>query len=507
VTLAVQNGNRLTARSEGKESKMERNDTKNAWELHGIPSNLDAEEGVLGSLLIMPESIDEIASILKPADFVDESHRRIYSAIADMYAAGKKVDPVLLVDELRRRKQLDEVGGYAKLGKLTKAVPHCAHLVYYANLVIEEALRRALIEASSETIRDVVDQKDHARSLLTVAEGRLATLSEGRTIAKAETIKEVLHQSIDAAEHRKAGASDAGSVRTGFTGFDSMTGGLREGELVILAARPSMGKSAWALNVATNVAAGADDEAGKVVLFVSLEMSKVELGMRLLSSEGRVDGHRLQRGTFNDDDRRRIKEAYGRISPAGLFVEDAPYRTVTSIAAAARLLKRREGSLSLIVIDYLQLLEADDHKIPREQQVARMTRRLKGLARDLKVPVLCLAQLNRQTEQGGNNRPRLAHLRESGAIEQDADVVLFVHREEYYLPPGKAREEVAGQAEIIVAKQRNGPIGEVKLAWSPSYTRFDTLAPKRHDSIDQWNRRDEEPAYTGNFTGDGWGGN
>ena len=270
-------------------------------------------------------------------------------------------------------------------------------------------------------------------------------------------------------------------METGFADLDTLTGGLHNSELVILAARPSMGKTAFAMNIAENVSVNQ----AVPTLFVSLEMSSLELADRLLCSVGRINGHRLRNGTLPQDERRRLVAIAGKLSQAKLYVDDSPSRTVTEIAAAARRIKRREGRIGLIVIDYLQLIEPDNASDPRQEQVAKIARRLKGLARELEAPVLCLAQVNRQAEDAREHRPRLSHLRESGAIEQDADVVMFVHREEYYRR-GEEREQFAGQAEIIIAKQRNGPIGDVELVWRKEYTRFEDKAPERLEEFDEY---------------------
>jgi replicative DNA helicase len=291
-----------------------------------------------------------------------------------------------------------------------------------------------------------------------------------------------LHESLVRIDARMKHEHATGGIETGFTDFDTLTGGMHDSELIILAARPSMGKTALAMNIAEHVSLASKN----TTLFVSLEMSSLELGDRLLCSAARVNGHRLRNGTISNDDRRKLIEKAAEISLAPLFVDDTPSRTMTEIAAAARRLKRR-NQLGLVVIDYLQLIEPDNPKDPRQEQVAKIARRLKGMARELKVPVLCLAQLNRQAEISRDSKPRLSHLRESGAIEQDADVVMFVHREEYYCTNEEDRARVAGQAEIIIAKQRNGPIGEVKLHWQHEFTRFDNAAYKPYDEFEQYN--------------------
>ena len=278
-------------------------------------------------------------------------------------------------------------------------------------------------------------------------------------------------------------------MESGFAKMDEMTGGFRENELLILAARPSMGKTAFAMNVAANVSV----RQNVPVLFISLEMGCTELIDRMLCSEARVNGHQLRNGSISQEDRKRLTSTAGQIASAPFYVDDSPSRTVSEIAAAGRRVKRSEGRLGLIVIDYLQLIEPDNSSDPRQEQVAKIARRLKGMARELKVPILCLAQLNRQAEDSRDHRPKLSHLRESGAIEQDADVVMFVHREEYYRKGDPEAEELKGQALIIIEKQRNGPTGDVELVWKRDYTRFEDRAPERFSSFDEY----EQPAADG----------
>jgi replicative DNA helicase len=287
---------------------------------------------------------------------------------------------------------------------------------------------------------------------------------------------------MDRLDARMRGEQTQDAIDTGFSDLDALMGGLHNSELIILAARPSMGKTAFAMNIAEYAAMAV----GRPVLFVSLEMSGVELADRLLCSVARVDSHRLRNGTLANSDKLRLVETASEISKAPLYVDDSPSRTVSEISAAARRIKRRENDLGLIVIDYLQLIEPDNPNDSRQEQVAKIARRLKGLAREAKVPMLCLAQLNRQAEDSRDHRPRLSHLRESGAIEQDADVVMFVHREEYYLR-GEEQKEHEGLAEIIISKQRNGPVGDVELRWEKKFTRFQSKAPERLEEFDQYN--------------------
>lgn len=444
------------------------------------PFDLEAEMGVIGSILLLPEVSDEIAS-LRPDDFYDDANRKIYETLREMHDTGEKIDITLLVSKLRTAGEYEKVGGAAYLAKLSASVPNAAHAVYYADIVTEKAVFRKLIASSTEILKDSYEQTSSAKELCAQAEQKIFAIMDGRSSQSVHSISDVLHEAMDRMEARLRDDYETGSAESGFTQFDEMTGGLHSGELIILAARPSMGKTALAMNIGEYVSINQK----LPVLFVSLEMSGIELADRMLCSLARVNGHRLRNGTISADDRERLIRKANEISQAPLFVDDSPSRTVSEIAAAARRIKRREGSLGMIVIDYLQLIEPDNSRDPRQEQVAKIARRLKGIARELEVPLLCLSQLNRQAEDSKDHRPRLSHLRESGAIEQDADVVMFVHREEYY-HRGDEKAQFAGQAEIIIAKQRNGPIGDVELTWEADFTRFSDRAPERHNEFDDY---------------------
>lgn len=454
-----------------------------------LPYDQDAEQGVLGSILLMPEACDEVSLILRPDDFFDEANRCLFTHMREMHDAGGKIDVTLLVDRLKTAGHYETVGGGAYLYKIGQAVPNAAHARYYAGIVREKSTLRALITASTEILRQAYDQRQDARQLVSAAEQQIFSIVDQRASSSVSSIRDILHIAMDRLDARLRGEQTQDSVETGFTDLDALMGGLHNSELVILAARPSMGKTAFAMNIAEYVSV----ETRRPTLFVSLEMSSVELADRLLCSAAQVDGHRLRNGTLANTDKQRLVEKASEISQAPLFVDDSPSRTVSEIAAAARRIKRREGGLGLIAIDYLQLIEPDNPDDSRQEQVARIARRLKGMAREMKVPVLCLAQLNRQAEDTRDHRPRLSHLRESGAIEQDADVVMFVHREEYYLR-GEEQKEYEGKAEIIVSKQRNGPVGDVELRWEKKFTRFQNLAPERLQEFDNYNA---EAAGTG----------
>ncbi len=432
------------------------------------PHSDEAERAVLGSILLDPRVLDDVAVRLISDDFYQDAHRRIYARMLAMHAENRTIDPMLLVEELRRHGEYEAVGGGAYLADIAQSVAVASHAIYYAEIVQNRAFTRALIQAGTDIVHDSFHLELEPRELMNRAEERIFSVRDRRGTSEIAPISDVLMEAFQHLDHRMEHGVSTG-VPTGFADLDKLTGGLHESELVILAARPSMGKTALATNIAEYVAV----DAGMTTLFVSLEMSRLELVQRMLCSRGKINGHKFRSGFLSMDDREKLVKTAGELSRGRLLIDDSPSRTVTEIAAVARRLKRKED-LRLVVIDYLQLIEPDNAKDPRQEQVAKITRRLKTLARELKVPILCLAQLNRQTEVAKDNRPRLSHLRESGAIEQDADVVMFVHREEYYHTLEEAQtQNLVGLAEIIIAKQRNGPIGEVKLTWLKDFTRFE----------------------------------
>lgn len=446
-----------------------------------MPQNMDAEKSVLGSILLLPEVFDEVALILRASDFYSDANRTIYEHLLAMHDGGKSIDPMLLVESLRRAEAYESIGGAAYLAEIGQMVPTAAHAEYYARIVAEKAVLRSLIHAGTDIVHDAYDPTLETRQALSRAEEKVFGILESRGSGDLSSINEVLHQSLERIDARLDQQHAFGGLETGFEDFDQLTGGLQNSELIILAARPSMGKTALAMNITEHVAV----QLRMPVLFVSLEMSALELGDRLLCSVAEVNGHRLRNGTITAEERRKLVRTAGEISESPLYIDDSPSRTMTEIAANARRLKRREN-LSLIVIDYLQLIEPDNGRDPRQEQVAKIARRLKGLARELNVPVLCLAQLNRQVEASRDNKPQLSHLRESGAIEQDADVVMFVHREEYYQSNEEDRERVRGEADLLVRKQRNGPTGDVKLAWIHDFTRFRNFSHKTYAEFDSY---------------------
>ena len=447
------------------------------------PHNLEAERGVLGSVLLDPNLCDDVALILRPDDFYADANRKLYGHILAMHDEGSRIDATLLLERLRSAGDFEAIGGAAYLAEVVHSVPYAANAVYYAGIVRDKATLRALIHASTEILRDAYEPTLDPREMVSRAEEQIFAVHDQRSTDQIINAHDLMVEAFDRIDARLAGTAGVG-VPTGFTDLDNLTGGLHDSELVVLAARPSMGKTALATNIAEYVSI----EANVPTLFVSLEMARIELAQRMLCSQGRIDANKFRSGFLSKEDRSKLVEASAKLGKAPMYIDDTPARTVTEIAACARRLKRKQ-KLGLVVIDYLQLIQPDDPRDPRQEQVAKMARRLKALARELRIPVLCLAQLNRQTEQGRESHvPRLSHLRESGAIEQDADVVMFVHREEYYCSSRQEAQEkgVAGQADVFVRKQRNGPTGDVKLAWFDKHTRFENLSQKPYEEFGEY---------------------
>jgi replicative DNA helicase len=450
------------------------------------PHSIEAEQGVLGSLILDPKLCDDVCLVVGPDDFYADAHRRLYGHLLAMHDNGGQIDTTLLVDRLKQTGDLEAIGGMGYLAEVVDSVAVPGHAEYYARIVRDKATLRHLIHASTEILRDAYDPLLEPRELVSLAEEKVFAVHDRRSSDQVSSIHDVLVEAFAHIDHRLEHGGATG-IPTGFADLDNLTGGLHDSELAILAARPSMGKTALATNIADYVTV----ESNVPALFVSLEMSRLELAQRMLCARGKIDGKKFRGGYLSSADRDRLVESSAKLSKAPLYIDDTPSRTVTEIAACARRLKRKV-ELGLVIIDYLQLIEPDNPRDPRQEQVAKIARRLKGLARELALPVLCLAQLNRQAETTKDNRPRLAHLRESGAIEQDADVVMFVHREEYHLTREEAEQQgVLGKADLIVAKQRNGPTDNVKLAWFQNYTKFEDLAQKPYDEFESFEGPDE----------------
>jgi replicative DNA helicase len=435
------------------------------------PQNIEAEQSVLGSMILVNDCIHDVVQMLTSECFFRDSHQKMYAAIESLYRDGKNIDSLILREELKKRGQLEPVGKgeltSEYLGTVLETVPSAAHAVYYARIVREKAVARRLIGAANEILRDAFEATDSGDELLQKAERSIFDIAQNRMVSETHSLSEVLAEAFDRIDDRASrGGHVISGIPTGFLELDDLTSGLQDSELIILAARPSVGKTALAMNIAEHVAV--DQNIG--VFVASLEQSKLELAERMLCSRARLDGHKLRTGRLSAADVAKLQDAAGELKPAPLFIDDTPGRTILQIAANARRLKRQHN-IRLIVIDYLQLIEPDDRGDSRQDQVSQISRRLKMLARDLKVPVITLSQLNRSPEMREGHRPRMADLRESGSIEQDADVVMLLHRPDMY-----DKQAPPGSAEVIIAKQRNGPTGEIKLTFLKHYTRFENFS-------------------------------
>lgn len=441
------------------------------------PHNLEAERGVIGAMLLDPYVCDDVVMLIGPDDFYSDANGRIFRKMIEMRNDGVGLDALLLRDRLMQSEELEAVGGDAYLAELVSSVHVTAHAVHYAGIVRDKATLRQLIHASAAILRDSYEPETLTKELLNRAAQDIFEVCENRTNNQVYDIRQVMLETFSQIDARLEGHTDG--IATGFSELDNMTGGMHPAELIILAARPSMGKTALALNITDHVAV----EQKIPTLFVSLEMQRMELAQRLLCSRGRIDSNKFRGQFMSKEDRQTLIDASNDIGEAPLFIDDSPGRSLAEIAAVGRRLKRQHA-LRFIVIDYLGLIEPDNMMDSRQEQVAKMARRLKGLARELNLPILCLAQLNRQAEQGkerDGHRPKLSHLRESGAIEQDADVVLFVHREERYVSREEAEERgLLGKAELMIAKQRQGAIGDIELRWFGEYTLF--MNPADHSA-------------------------
>lgn len=439
------------------------------------PQSRDAERSVLGSMLRDNTVIGDVFQIIQVDNFYTDAHQKICDAIRVIYDRGKPVDMVLLADYLKEQKQIEDIGGYGYLAELWEAAPTAANAEYYARIVRDKAIVRNLIHASTEILRDAYDQGQPADELLGNAERKILDIAERGLTSETVTLDKAVTEAWDRIDaHATGDANSISGLATGFLDLDEITAGLQNSELVIIAARPSQGKTAFALNVARHIAV----EEGHPILFVSLEQARIELAERLLCCQARVDSHKLRKGHLGADDMQKLIEAGGVLRSAKMYIDDTPGLNMLRIAANARRLKLRQG-IRAVFIDYLQLIEPDNRRDPRQEQVSQISRRLKFLARELKIPVVALAQVNRASEDRGDHKPRLSDLRESGAIEQDADTVMLLHRPEVY-EPGQHE----GIMEIIIAKQRNGPTGERTLTFLKQFMRFENFAVEAPFSYD-----------------------
>jgi replicative DNA helicase len=432
------------------------------------PQNLDAEESVLGAMMLSPGAIGAVSEVLDAADFYRDSHGTIYRAALALYVRGEPVDAITLVDELEQRGELEGVGGRARVHELAALVPASANAGHYARIVREMATLRGLIRAGGEVAQLGWERLGEPQDLVDRAEQIVFELSQSRVSTEFSHIEALLKESFERITALYEAGEEITGVPSGFRDFDRLTSGFQEGNLVIVAARPSMGKSAFGLCAASNIAIR---HQLPVALF-TLEMSKAEVTQRLMCSEAKVESQRLRSGKLAPDDWPRLTAACDKLAKAPIYVDDTGSITMMEIRSKARRLKSKEPTLGLIIVDYLQLMTSGSNVESRVQEVSQISRNLKVLARDLDVPILAMSQLSRAVEQRHDKRPILSDLRDSGSIEQDADLVAFIYRDEYY----NEDSDQQGLAEVILAKHRNGPTGTEKLSFLKRYAKFADLA-------------------------------
>ncbi len=432
------------------------------------PQSLEAEESVLGAILLANETINHALEIIGPEDFYREANRAIFQTMVELSERNQPVDAITLTEALRAKGLLEEVGGAAYIAHLVTRVPSAANIAHYARIVREKSVLRRLVSVTTSLANEAYERQSDVDEFLDEAEHRIFEIAERRIAPSFHTMQDLTRESLRLIEQLYERRELVTGVPTGFTDLDRLTAGLQPSDLIIIAARPSMGKTALALNIAAYAALEADPPVG--VAFFSLEMSKEQLVLRLLCSEARVDSAKVRSGYLRAEDFPRLAQAAARLSEAPIFVDDSSdISPIVLKAKCRRLARERSVRLGLIIVDYLQLMRPSRPADSREREISEISRSLKALAKELKVPVVALSQLNRQVENRADRRPLLADLRESGAIEQDADVIAFIYRDEVY---NKNSKDV-GVAEIIVAKQRNGPVDTVKLTFLPQYTRFE----------------------------------
>jgi replicative DNA helicase len=433
-----------------------------------LPHSGDAERAILGSIILDNSLVNQAIELLKPDDFYVRAHQFVFRAMISLSERGGEINPILLGEELRREGVLEQTGGVSFISELTYGLPHFTNVAAYAKVVKDKSLMRQLVKVANKITSEALEEEDEAQLILDHAEQMIFALADERTRQGFSHIKPVADQILEKVQEMAGRSVMLTGCPTGFTDLDRITSGLQPSDLVIIAARPSMGKTAFCLNIAQNAAV----RDGRVVGVFSLEMSKESLVMRMLSSEARVDAHRFRNGYLSRDEWARLAGALGTLADAKIFVDDTPGISVLEMRAKARRLAAEQRRLDLIIVDYLQLMSGGGRRMEsRQQEVSQISRDLKGLAKELNVPLIALSQLSRAAESRTDHRPQLSDLRESGAIEQDADVVGFIYRDEYY----NATEENENKAEIIIAKQRNGPTGTIELAFIKEFTRFEDL--------------------------------
>lgn len=438
------------------------------------PQNMEAEQAVLGAVFLEPSSLITASEVLIPEDFYRNAHKIIFNIFLKLSDEGKAVDLVTVAEELAASKQLEDVGGISYLSELAGSVPTAANIEYYARIVEEKSLLRRLIRTATTIATDGYTREDEVEELLGEAERSIMEVANRKNAGAFHNIKDVLVRTYDNIEllHNRKG--DITGIPTGFSELDRMTAGFQRNDLIIVAARPSVGKTAFALNIAQNVGT----KAGENVAIFSLEMGAEQLVMRMLCAEGNINAQNLRTGSLTDEDWRKLTMAMGSLSNSGIFIDDTPGIRINEIRSKCRRLKQEHG-LGMILIDYLQLIQGSGRSNEnRQQEVSEISRSLKALARELEVPVIALSQLSRGVEQRQDKRPMMSDIRESGSIEQDADIVAFLYRDDYYDKESENKNII----EIIIAKQRNGPVGTVSLAFVKEYNKFVNLERRFDDA-------------------------
>ena len=437
------------------------------------PHNLDAEQSVLGSLMLSQEAVLKAIEIVQAKDFYKEAHGVIYDVILALVDKGEPIDIITVSEELMQRGMLERIGGAAYVASLAEAVPSSANIEYYAKIVEEKAVLRNLIEMSSKIKALSFSWEDEPEQLLDQAEKMIFELTQKKNSQGFTSMHDILMETFERIEYLYSQKGDVTGIPTGFKDLDKITSGFQPSDLIIVAARPAMGKTALCLNIAQNAAI----KFNVPVAIFSLEMSKDQLVQRMLCSEAMIDQHKLRTGQLTEADWPRLSKAVGPLSKAPIYIDDTVGISMMEMRAKTRRLKAEKG-LGMIIIDYLQLMQGSKKSESRQQEISEISRSLKGLARELSVPIIALSQLSRAVEATADKKPNLSHLRESGAIEQDADIVSFIFREEYYNP----ESEKKGIAEIIIAKHRNGPVGSVELGFLGEFTKFVNLERVHQDA-------------------------
>ena len=438
------------------------------------PHNQEAEQSVIGAIFLEPQALITAAEIIMPEDFFRVAHQKIFQTMLRLSDQGKAIDVVTITEELSAKKELEDVGGISYISEIANAVPTAANIGHYAKIVEEKSILRRLIRVATTIVEDGFTREDEVEALLSEAERKMMEVANRKNAGDFQHIKDVLVETYDNIEKLYSRKGDITGVPTGFRDLDRITAGFQRNDLIIVAARPSVGKTAFALNVAQNVATKTDEN----VAIFSLEMGAEQLVMRMLCAEGNIDAQVLRTGTLTTEDWRKLTMAMGSLSNAGIFIDDTPGIRVNEIRSKCRRLKQEYG-LGMILIDYLQLIQGSGgSQANRQQEVSEISRSLKGLARELQVPVIALSQLSRGVEQRQDKRPMMSDLRESGSIEQDADIVSFLYREDYY----DKETENQNMIEIIIAKQRNGPTGTVTLAFVKEFNKFVNIDWSQHQA-------------------------